>query len=206
MAAGVTLVELLVAVGLVAVLLLLVFPLFKGAAEMQAATQCASRLREIAVVLHAYTAENNGRLPPGRFGTSVSCWFSIAAVGMTEEGKYAGSTPGRLPYELLQCPSKKDGYSWSPWRNVGYTYNSTAGKRSIFSNPAPNRTPLVWDGNGLYASGYYGWADFLRFSDPNRHQGRLKMLMLDGHVEARGEKELRAGDSNKMSPDLIWSW
>jgi len=61
---GFTLVELMVVVGIIAILVSLLLPALNKAREQANSIKCVSNLRQIAMGLFAYTAENNGYIIP----------------------------------------------------------------------------------------------------------------------------------------------
>src|SRR4051812_15933434 len=78
---GFTLVELLVAIGIVALLAAFVFPAFTSARESARMTVCASNLRQLNAALQLYAADNEGLVPP--FQNVIGMSFGIAEPGPT---------------------------------------------------------------------------------------------------------------------------
>jgi prepilin-type N-terminal cleavage/methylation domain-containing protein len=62
---GFTLVELLVVIGIIAILIALLLPTMRVAQERARRTECAARLRQLTAAVASYSIENKGRLPAG---------------------------------------------------------------------------------------------------------------------------------------------
>src|SRR4051794_18284086 len=67
-----TLVELLIVIGMIAVLLSLLLPAVTKARAAANATVCASNLRQLGTAWAVYVTENHGRLPDWVFSTPVT--------------------------------------------------------------------------------------------------------------------------------------
>src|SRR5688500_5603272 len=65
-AAAFTLVELLVVIGIIAVLTAMLLPALNRARQQARLVECSARLRDVVTASHAYAADNRGWLPPTR--------------------------------------------------------------------------------------------------------------------------------------------
>jgi prepilin-type processing-associated H-X9-DG protein len=93
-------VELLVVIGIIALLVAILLPALNNARNQARTVQCASNLRQIAMAITAYASSNNGRLPPSvvNSGDTVYplgfCWcnelvsqkYLTAPAGMDASG------------------------------------------------------------------------------------------------------------------------
>jgi prepilin-type N-terminal cleavage/methylation domain-containing protein/prepilin-type processing-associated H-X9-DG protein len=113
-----TLVELLVVIGIIAVLIGILLPALSRAQESARATQCLSNLRVIGQGLFAYTNENNGYVVPGY----NLPWLSGAATNFTggpgqpldgwaailDRDGYVRAGATQSPDTVFYCPDTAD--------------------------------------------------------------------------------------------------
>jgi prepilin-type N-terminal cleavage/methylation domain-containing protein len=141
---GFTLVELLVVIGIIAVLIGIVLPAMTRARSAAERTVCLSNVQQMAQAFYIYGAQFNGHLPPadpkGNAGTSYTIWRASGDTPTyiqqyTAEGWVA---PGVLFFtrilrepKAFYCPSMTiEGFTYQPrdWDNppgyrfMGYLY------------------------------------------------------------------------------------
>jgi len=119
---GFTLVELLVVIGIIAVLIGILLPALNKARQNAKRVECAAYLRQIGVATHAYANDNKGKLPPKRQDMKGDPTFSPAftALYALDMGPNSGTPdPGSSIRRMVnrkylgnskieQCPSAGD--------------------------------------------------------------------------------------------------
>ncbi|HEX8913801.1 MAG TPA: type II secretion system protein [Humisphaera sp.] len=106
--AAFTLVELLVVIGIIALLMSILLPTLGRVREQAAAVSCASNMRQWGVAFHVYADANQGRLPiDGNDGTAA------APIGRwDDQGLWVNALPplvGSRPYGELTDPATGTG-------------------------------------------------------------------------------------------------
>lgn len=208
---GFTLLELLAAVAVFAVLVALLVPTVGSARDKANTAGCASNLRSIGGLMTTYAAEHDGYLPipceekistrEWPYGTNKEWPFNN---WMGQLAPYAGiSLKGNDSYDkflnavyngVFRCPGKKNwklkGQGVTELNRVSYSMNSfdTANTKGIQCKMAsiqePARTMLVID----TGSDYFVTANTDYVYKPGklalRHKNADNVLFCDGHVEA----------------------
>jgi prepilin-type N-terminal cleavage/methylation domain-containing protein/prepilin-type processing-associated H-X9-DG protein len=207
---GFTLVELLVVIGLIAVLIGLLLPVVARARKKAMVTQCASNLRQIAVAFNNYLIDTKGKC----FwrGTDLSTegmdWYVFGGqeqnnTNVDQAGLFNRFVPRPLnPYvkgtvSVFRCPADED--NTSPWTTlgggppvshfewVGTSYNFNADGDPAIIVPPPQQKP-----GGLSGRRVTQFRDSSRtilFLDAGLiypgdwHGNRMgNVCLLDGHV------------------------
>jgi prepilin-type processing-associated H-X9-DG protein len=213
-----TLVELLVVIGIMALLIALLLPALGVARESAKTVACLSNLRQLATAATAYTGANGGYYPVAYWFESrpplvISSSWDFTVVRDTSAGTTV-TEPGLLwqggaNLQVQQCPSY-DGRSNSlgdPY--TGYNYNTSyIGHGQGESIVAPMKAAQVRHAStcALFGDGEYGnGADkYMRAPFPNpgdaaftdraagtqgyRHRKRTNVAFADGHAETRAER------------------
>ena len=141
-----TLVELLVVIGIIAVLISVLLPALQRAREAGRVTACASQMRQIGLAIEMYTVDNKGTYPPALFADdwkrnagNYSTSKTVAFDGLLR--KYLGQknsdpkTPANLP--IFTCPSDSI-------PRLGY-FDQRAGPMTYFMPSCPRSDTVFWN-------------------------------------------------------------
>lgn len=196
-----TLVELLVVVGILAVLAAVLLPVFFGVRESGRRTSCLSNLHQIDLALTAYTQDHGGFFPPA----------------LTPQGDWAGQVAAYAPAkEVFRCPSCPVPTLWDqqapglpPDTAKGYALNGSLYEASIKDNPAISEArvrsaastvavcefayrSLPGDNASSYPSALMGPDDgteltaaekFIGTAGASRHKEGSNYAFVDGHAK-----------------------
>jgi prepilin-type processing-associated H-X9-DG protein len=206
-------IELLVVLGIIAILLSLLLPALGRARETAKSVTCLSSLRQMATAAQAYAIECNGYYPIAYYyanegtRTVTYCWDLTT---IDEIGQPRRVIPGLLwqssdPKRIQQCPSFDGSANWLVDPFTGYNYNTSyVGHGDYESIPAPAKAASIRHASttAMFGDGQWaGGADkFMRAPFPNpgdasfsgrwagtqgfRHRGRTNVAFCDGHGEA----------------------
>ncbi len=170
---GFTLVELLVVIGVIALLIGLLMPALTAARQAGQSVQCLSNLRQMATAAHAYAVANRGFLPPAMYAGNDG--VNLYAYGwdytiITDLASYQVSIQpgllwsGQTNLKIQQCPVFEGSAMAANNPYTGYNYNTSYIGRGLYAGGArfdpparlvqvrrPAETALF--GDGEYASG-----------------------------------------------------
>jgi prepilin-type N-terminal cleavage/methylation domain-containing protein/prepilin-type processing-associated H-X9-DG protein len=153
---GFTLVELLVVIGIIAILIALMLPAVSRARASSTLLKCSTNLRAMAQAANCYAADNKGRYPR-EWGLGQGSWFAhqlapyLSAPPVPAElvAINPGSDPAAWAYKyfihikVFQCPM--DPINWP----VQYTLNSV---NFDAYRDSGEYVPPLWEGPAFYKS------------------------------------------------------
>ena len=124
-----TLVELLVAIGIIAVLVGILLPTLRGAREQARSVQCLSQLRQCGQMIYIYATQNRGMLPPCK-----NDGIEAIAGGTTfiQSGASGGGAPGYVSTGVMY-PNLRDAFDRIRARESSF---SSDGTQFINSSPS----------------------------------------------------------------------
>ncbi|MGH7179223.1 MAG: prepilin-type N-terminal cleavage/methylation domain-containing protein, partial [Tepidisphaeraceae bacterium] len=215
-----TLVELLVAIGIIVVLIGLLLPVVSRARRQAIATQCASNLHQLYLAQMAHADDNRGRYTTVEFGAITDKWIMRLSKYMSRTGQppdavmYCPSTPGEdvQPRTDFLPPTMSYGMNshvmmrnWQARRAA----KMDASRIIVMGDKPCNYDDYLLSEDGVYFAPYTeisrdgdGWQYQLtshRGSISRRHNGMANMLMADGHVGAFDAGQLKIGSGH-------WFW
>jgi prepilin-type processing-associated H-X9-DG protein len=115
-------VEILVVIGIIAILIGLLLPTLAKAREQAKTTQCLSNLHQLGEAAYAYAAENHGSLPPA-LNSVLQCWdFDDSDPNNIVPGILWN---GRNSAAVQQCPSYEGKAFGTNDPYSGYNYNTS---------------------------------------------------------------------------------
>ncbi len=112
---GMTLVEILVSLGIVACLSALALPMFGRISALRDNTICSSNLKQIGAGICSYTSDHNGVLPgpllSGQqpYFDSLPTWHRSSQLGfhLRDYLNIGSRSPGQMRNNVLICPARK---------------------------------------------------------------------------------------------------
>ena len=222
---GFTLVELLVVIGIIALLISILLPSLNAAREAARTVQCASQQRQIAMGVMQYANDNHGFAPvayDSRYATTSGGYInqrlhSLGYIRTTSTPGTSGTT-GASVYQMYICPTAEIG-DRTGWFSIGYNslwlfgkderyYTKLSSvKRSAeacmwvdaYENTYPVNSYAVFaTGNWQSLTIYYGYPDF-------RHRGYANVAYCDGHVGTLAKADFMNNfDSGRPSESVFW--
>ena len=183
---GFTLVELLVAIGIIALLISILLPALGRSRESARTVVCLSNLRQLGTATTQYVLANEGWFPtfgvrsPHALSRSDWVWWRASAVHSDDVSKssIARYVGGGAMADLLKCPSDdatrtnmwggdppyKYSYTLncfvSGWQTGQFTPNVTA-KLTHVKNPSAKILIVEEDERSLNDGGFWGRGDYL---------------------------------------------
>ena len=185
--AAFTLVELLVVIGIVAVLIAMLFPALRRAREHAVRTQCAAILRQWGAGLASYAAQHKGYFPDNTRGSQL-CFASpqvrafLAEYLMDVRGKARAEPGSHGRADLTMCPAQE----WH--RHIRERGDAGFGVvlMGYFYLPHQSLTSAGNLGVSDFTPAGTGWVTRKKFGGPDRHAPVMADMIQSADPEGWG--------------------
>lgn len=186
-------VELMVAIGIVAILAAIVFSITSSAREVTYQMQCALNLRQLANVSLLYANDNSLRIPPLLDDISEDYWYdSLHSYIGRAAGKAGRFQPGEADGNPWWCPTPTRDpsdrrYTYGINRITGYKASPIQLGQRRLSDSAPatdipnSLSQTAWYADILYGAYFAAQISTERFFDW-AHRGHANVVFMDGSV------------------------
>jgi prepilin-type N-terminal cleavage/methylation domain-containing protein/prepilin-type processing-associated H-X9-DG protein len=207
---GFTLVELLVVIGIIALLISILLPSLNRARESAQRTACLANLRSVMQMIHLYAAENKQQIPLGCSSDVYQTSYFIAQGNSATTWRWPGFgclyKAGFLKDpRYLYCPSENQGY---------HMYDTAPDNAWLPDNPDPNLNdglragfflrpftetyqPVLWrsgspftpvDNKNYPSTAPFVWAPYPKISRMKRVAMVADIFSTPGRIEQRHKK------------------
>jgi prepilin-type N-terminal cleavage/methylation domain-containing protein/prepilin-type processing-associated H-X9-DG protein len=170
-----TLIEILIVVGIIALLIALLLPALGKARRQAKSVNCKAQLQNIGAAFQMYLNENDGRYPPAPYSPAFNPPPAKTPINIYLQ-RYVSNVN-----DVFRCPADEE---YWPQYNLSYSYYQELGERKLTETffykvlQSSSMVPILWD-----ASNFHGG------SVP------LNWLFADGHVD-----HFIQGDTSQLRP------
>jgi len=220
-----TIIEISVVVGLVCLLLAILLPALASVRSLAHQAQCAANLRQWGQALFAYAGANDMWLPyrgqgknPTQTISNPDDWFNnlppYLSLPSYQQSVNAGHLPAIGDGTVWNCPAASAapnayGNLFTYAMNMALSPRSAPQPDNYMKVGPPGTMVFLADSPGPYCS----TIPFLStpaapalFNPSPRHNGKVNIAFLDGHVEALDAAYIGCNVGDPKHQDVRWYW
>lgn len=197
---GFTLVEMLVVIGIIAILASLLMPSLTKAVETARTTSCASNMRQCNSAIMMYADDNNGMLPPA---SAIISGFARDWIPQIVVTRYSGivlPTNSIIVGDIARCPTKSKIYGFNASPTTSSNFGLFPWNHSYRISTVTNASDVIVFADRSYVRGER-WFRYNAWYFALAHSTGLNLLKLDGRVEYRNFPWLAPECELKDIPD-----
>jgi prepilin-type processing-associated H-X9-DG protein/prepilin-type N-terminal cleavage/methylation domain-containing protein len=212
---GFTLVEILVVLGIIALLTAVLVPALAGARGAADALTCQASLRQWAQAMQCYAQDHRGCLPRRGQGVQSTTmvdrpedWFNALPPVMRMARFSDLAAQGRIPRPpgsgLWLCPQAVDNgaqFFFAYGMNMRLSTWMAGVPARLSGIPMPAAAVFMADAAGDHCSVLPAAQPY---SPVARHRGKVNISFLDGHVAAFSGQYVGCGVGDPDRPDIHW--
>jgi prepilin-type processing-associated H-X9-DG protein len=194
-----TLLEVLVVIGVIAVLIGVLLPALLSVRQSSRTVQCAANLRQWSQALHLYVQQYDGWLPRRGQGAQPAAkldrpddWFNALPLMLHQSSYQDLVATGRAPKpddsSIWVCPNAvgdakgKNFFAYA--MNMGLSIWSTATPDKANTLGPWSTMVFMTDAPGSFCATWPSGATPAEYAPVARHRGRMNIAFIDGHVAA----------------------
>jgi prepilin-type N-terminal cleavage/methylation domain-containing protein/prepilin-type processing-associated H-X9-DG protein len=225
-----TLVELLVVIGIIALLISILMPTLSKARAQAQRVVCASNMRQLALAVNIYVKDSNGWLPfvcAGNIPANQPGWLYTKSKLSTPR-RQAKDAESSVLYKTLRtvnvfrCPNDVDGtddpFPSSVYPLTSFTMNLCMSKPQTYwpqkASKYKSHCVMFWEPDETERNITYTWDDGTSIADQSgitqRHGKTSNIACVDGHVETWTQEQFRSQSGRNAKgpvvnpPNALW--